>query len=275
MVEPTQIMSSLRFAYWFWGIIKNGLFFLRDEIYYKLIKRETFYFKNYCKHLTIYRNGHGILINSCEIRVLNKDKFERFKRNIDISDGKINAVFKPLKEIKMDLPCDRFNKLGFWYNINTVSDLLEGIDDVLSENKKSIDFIFKFNKGVLKSLKGRSFKLSYALSIPGMFPIINGIFDSANKPDSFAGFSSSLEVFHRVEEITYIISFEKGIEVDKSNISFYNEYKESMSNGRKIIQKDLNFTLDPDVFYNKFLVKIIKPRYQSQIVVKWNVKEES
>lgn len=275
MIEPTHIMSSLRFIHWIWRFLKNGLLFLRDDVYYKRIKKETFYFKRYCKHLTIYRDGHGILINTFSIKVLNQSRFESFQRTLDISDGKTHATLGPLAQIKKELPCSRFTELGFWHKINTVSELLEGIDDKLADNKKSMDFIFKFNKGVLQALKSKTFELSYALSIPGMFVIKDGRFDEANKPPDFPGFISSLLTLHRMEEIIYIISFEKGIEVDKSNIRFYNEIKKNLSNGRRVEQKDLKFAYQPDVFYDKYLVRILKPQFQSETIVTWNIKGET
>lgn len=70
-------------------IIKNN-FILKDT---------SHYFNNYHKHLTIYKDGTGILINSFDI-VFNKRIKEEIKRAINISDGKRAAKFPSLSDMK-------------------------------------------------------------------------------------------------------------------------------------------------------------------------------
>lgn len=62
-----------------------------------IIKNTSHYFKKYHKHVTIYKNGTGIIINSFDI-MFNKNVKEELKRAINISDGKKTAAFPSLKK---------------------------------------------------------------------------------------------------------------------------------------------------------------------------------
>ncbi|MCM1499222.1 MAG: hypothetical protein NC124_12220, partial [Clostridium sp.] len=127
------------------------------------LKKTSHYFKKYHKHLTIYDNGTGILINSFDI-VFNKEIKEELKRAINISDGKKTAIFPSLEEMmKTDIK-DRFTKYGFWvYSDDDIissckekywSDADNNQEDIrLKNDNKELRWIFRFNYSRIKENK--------------------------------------------------------------------------------------------------------------------------
>lgn len=269
-------MTMIKIAHWLYGKTKEWLKYnIIDELYYKRFKKEVFYFKNYAKHLTVYRNGHGILINSFTIRVLNKEKFEKLEREIDISDSKKQTCFPEPNRIRNVPLGSRFRKFGFWYlcDSNGCYDLIQEVEIEPFRHQKGIKFNFKIDKRVLMTLNSNYFYLTYALSIPGMFPIQNGFLDMPNLPDNFDQFNSSLEVIHRIEKLNYIVAFEKGIAVDNSTIKFSVLNKTKTCHEEYTNKKELKLNFANDIFYDKYSINIKRPKYHSQILINWDVKK--
>lgn len=75
-------------------------------------KKSTYYFKNYHKHVTIYDDGNGIIINSFDAVFNNMDS-TKIVRGINISDGKNSAEFPPLNHMKRVTLKGRFDNYGF------------------------------------------------------------------------------------------------------------------------------------------------------------------
>ena len=97
-------------------IMKNGIdvgYFIYSHHSFKN-KKITHYFENYHKHVTIYNDGTGVIINEFDM-VFNRQEKTFLKRGLDISDGKKDASFPTLIEMRKTKIQDRFSKYGFWY----------------------------------------------------------------------------------------------------------------------------------------------------------------
>ena len=136
-------------------IVKNILNIIQIIKNNFILKDTSHYFKNYHKHLTIYKDGTGILINSFEI-VFNKKIKEEIKRAINISDGKKSAKFPDLSDMKKVDIHDRFDKYGFWVSSedNIISstkekywsDINDAYEDAnLKNDDKELRWVFNFN----------------------------------------------------------------------------------------------------------------------------------
>lgn len=246
--------------------IKNKMF----------LKKNSHYFDKYHKHLTIYKNGTGIIINSFDI-VFNRHVKEDLKRAINISDGKKDAGFPTLKEMQKTKLEDRFHEYGFWMKSedNIISYAKEQYwcdtdssyeDTNLKKDNKELRWIFHFNYSRIQNK--RKYHVVYVMSIPGMFPITNGKLDlqSANDyniiENTEIGNCSSMKIRNMINEFKYTVSFENGIEVDSPP-----ECDEFTVSDKKIKQK---LELDDNILYNKYTCYIKKPSIGSRIKIKWN-----
>lgn len=253
----------------------HGIFWLKRN---GIPKDSSHYFKNYHKHLTIYKDGTGIIINSFDI-VFNKDVKEELKRAINISDGKNDAAFPPLKTMcNVDIG-DRFDKYGFWvysedriissckekYWANT-DDTIE--DKKLQNDEKELRWVFHFNYSRIKTNK--PYHVVYVLSIPGMFPISDGKldYDSINdinlKDDESYGSSSSMEIRNKIDHFKYTVSFANGVELDMSP-----ECDLLDVNNKKIKQK---LDLEYNIIYHKYTCNIKHPKLGAKIKINWRFK---
>ena len=81
---------------------------------------DDFYFENYTKHVTVYKEGHGIIINTFDIKINNKENFKEIKRKLNIEDGKTDAIFPKLSVMKQTNSYDRFNTVFGYTNHQTL-----------------------------------------------------------------------------------------------------------------------------------------------------------
>ena len=234
--------------------------------------QDDFYFENYTKHVTIYPDGNGIIMNSFDICINNVENFKEFKRKINVEDGKKDVEFPTLSKMKDTPKGRRFDEFGFWVYkpkesiINSTIERYwldsdpDEIDHSAEHNKKELRWVFEINRS--KSKKQKIHKIAYAISVPGLYPIEKGRFnrDVANEPESEGKALSSIHVEHYAKKITYIVSFENSINLKCEPECF-------TVNGKKYPITD--FIVEEGVFYNKYIFTICKPPYGTNIVIKW------
>lgn len=246
-----------------------------------VLKKTSHYFKNYHKHLTIYNDGTGILINSFDI-VFNKKIKEELKRAINISDGKKTAYFPSLTEMMSTDIKERFTQYGFWlYADDNIisnckekywSDIDDNQEDVrLKNDDKEFRWIFRFNYSRIK--ENKPYHVVYIMSIPDMFPITDGKLDldSANDINLQANeendMNSSMQVLNRINNFKYTVSFDTKVELNSPP-----ECEMYDINSKKKIQK---LDLEHNIIYNKYTCTIKNPKLGSIIRIRWNVKHMS
>lgn len=237
------------------------------------------YFKKYHKHVTIYKNGTGIIINSFDI-VFNKHTKEELKRAINISDGKKTASFPTIKKMKSETIDKRFDKYGLWvYSDDKIVSSIkekywsdsddESEDIILKKDNKELRWIICFNHSRIKLNK--IYHIVYVLSIPEMFPIIDGKIDyeSINDlnmlNDDDCGSNSSMEVLNRIDKFKYTVSFENGIMLDRNPECIMTE----LNQNRKI-HMSLNYAYN--IIYSKYTCNIRHPKIGSKIKINWKFK---
>lgn len=231
-----------------------------------------YYFENYTKHVTIYENGNGIIMNTFDIRVNNVENFREFKRKINVEDGNVDIVFPTLSKMKETSKEKRFKDFGFWVykpKDSIISSTIEKywsdndpdeVDHISEHNPKELRWVFEINRSKIDINK--THRISYAISIPGLYPLEKGKFSKvlANEPEQEGKASTSIHVEHYVKKITYIISFANGINLKREPECF-------TLNGKKIPITD--YYIEEGVFYNKYIFTIKKPSYGTNIVIKW------
>lgn len=238
-------------------------------------KEQDYYFEEYHKHLTVYRNGNGIIINSFILIVNDINAISKFKRELRIHDSKITTEFPKLKDMKRTRLSNRFSSFGFWCkcinNKNLISSVEEKYwtdDDDDSDNttrldKKALKWILKMNPSSIEI--GKPYKIVYIFSIPGMFPINNGKFseDEASIKGTNGKFKSQFAVKHKIKKFIYTVSFENGLDL----------YKNPMGT-IKVSGKEnnLHFTNDNNIIYDKYIFNIDDPECQSVINIEWKFK---
>lgn len=149
-------------------------------------KKLDYFFEEYHKHLTVYKDGTGIIINSFTLVINNIDSITEFKRKLDITDSKTSTIFPDLETMKATNLKNRFCKFGFWCKCLNNDKLISSIeekywtdkdensDNVSEEDPRILKWILRMNPSSIEI--GKPYKIVYVISIPGMFPIEDGLF---------------------------------------------------------------------------------------------------
>ena len=241
----------------------NWAFDKLHNYYFKEVKKYNFVFEQYTKHLTVYQDGHGILVNDFLVNILNSENFESFERKLYIRDACIDTAFKPLREMRQVDKRSRFTEMGFWYE---PTDLIKDVLPVVN-TKKELEWKFLFDKNKIKHEKMRKINISYSVSLPGMFPIQGGYFNPDLSPTRDYIFSSSISVRHKIKSLIYILALEKDIRVAE-----HPAFK-IFPCGEDHACKSVDFEDKSDIFYSRYVAQIKKPLVGSKIQVSWKIAD--
>lgn len=258
-----------------WKKITTLVIKITNVIKTKLFKKEAFEVLGLRKHLTICANGHLIILHDFKLKINKKNSTEKFTRMFDVSDGADKCKLPNLKTMLDADKKDRFRTYGFWYRSNPENIFEEAKEiDPSKNNYKHRHFYFRFNKNVLLNLKSNVIKLMYGYSVRYGQPLTNGYFDyslieNKNREPSII---SQFKVQYKMDSLEYIFSYIDNVQIDKDRIKvFY--YPDGIDNAHtkeeyKLEQKD-------DLYYNKFVFGMKKPKFNSmiQIVAPVKVKE--
>lgn len=267
-------------------IAKNGIdvgYFLSSRLSFRN-KKVSHYFENYHRHVTIYNDGTGVIINEFDM-VFNKKEKINLKRGLDISDGKKDACFPSLTEMKKVNIRDRFSKYGFWYysEDNIISSVKEKYwndndDDSemenfsLKNNNKVLRWIFKFNYS--RIYPNKKYKVVYVMSVPDMYPIKNGkinvesINDENLLNDLELGNSTSIRIANPIRNFYYTISFEDGILLEREPKCIL----KMIGHEEELRHPKLKYSYN--TIYKKYTCNITKPKIGSIIKINWQFKED-
>lgn len=236
-----------------------------------------YFFKDYKKHVTIYPNGNGIIINQATMVVKDKKKLKYVYRRLNIEDGKKDSVFPSLKVMSNTMKTDRFDKFGFWYysQDNIFTDAEEWYwsdtdpneeDQKIKENRKEIRWRFSIDKG--KVVENKEYHIEYAICVEGMCPIENGMFSPsvANDPNSSRRSSSSISILQEMMHFTYEVSFDDSIQLQGEPTCAVCR-----------LSKQENIPVEGDrkdnIFYKKYIFNVESPVLESIVRVSWKFKE--
>lgn len=259
-----------------WKKIIKLIIKIANFIKIKLFKKEAFEVLGLRKHVTICANGHLIVLHNFKLKINKKNSSEKFTRMFDISDGADKCKLPNLKIMLKTNKKNRFNTYGFWYRSNpeNIFEEVKEIDPV-KNNYKQRHFYFRFNKTVLSNLKNNAVKLMYGYAIRYGQPLTNGYFDyslvenKSKKPLIMSQF----KVQYKMDSLEYIFSYIDNVQIDKDLIKvFY--YPDGADNAHT--KEEHKFEQKDDLYYNKFVFIIKKPKLNSmiQIVAPVKIKED-
>ena len=239
------------------------------KIYYYLLaifKTEPYEVLNLRKHATVCHNGHIIVLHDFTLKINHKTS-EKFSRMFDVSDASNKCQLPNLKSMISTKKEKRFTNYGFWYHSNPENIFDEVKEtDPSSNNYRQRKFYFRFNKARLKTLSTNKIKLMYGYSIKHGQPIVNGYFDRTliKSQDRESSIVSGFLVRYKMDTLEYIFSFEDVVKIKEDNISVYYYPK---GEDYEHLKKELKYEKKDDLYYNKFLVKINKPKINSLIKI--------
>lgn len=212
------------------------------------------------KHVTVYKNGHGIILHDIELNIYKIN--EQFEKKLDISDGQNSCTFPSLEDMKRTNIEDRFSKFGFWCS-STPSDVIKSVEEVRERSnskKKVLKFIF--DKNAVEKLKGKPVKILYGFSIPGLYPLNNASLDM-----TLGGTNpilSEFDVRYPMNYITYVIGLEDGINVHSIEGTYYARGEENKGIPIAVHEKD-------DLFYSKYAMSVTKPKVGALISTRFTI----
>lgn len=231
---------------------------------------------NMSKEVTVYGNGHGIITFTCDFYIINPSNFINYYRKLKIEDSCDTTEFPLLSDMMKCSKKDRFKDFGFWYSCT--GDCIAGveeyywsdndynrIDHASKANKKELRWKFIMNTSQMQ--RGGVYTLTYAISIPGMFPITNYKFNCAKAALKTNEMSSSLKIEHYIRSICYTVSFEKGITFSQPPTGKLYIRSENPKNK----SKNLDSKIIPNVFYNKYRFISNKHKNTSCIKIDWTM----
>lgn len=255
-VIPAIAIGAIVF---FWSSIKPFL------AHWWLFLVDTFTRTNYRyiglrKHVTVYKNGHGIILHDIELKIYKLN--ENFEKSLDISDGQTSCIFPPLNSMKNTRIEDRFTQFGFWCTSNPPG-VISSVDEVASRsnNKKKV-IKFTFDPDKVKKLKNKPVKILYGFSIPKLHPIENGRYNA-----SLGGQNpiiSEFDVKYPMNYFTYVIGLEDGVNITSREGKYFPRGEGNVGTDIAIQEKD-------DLFYNKYSMMIKNPKVGSLISARFGL----
>lgn len=241
-----------------------------------------YYFEDYTKHVTIYKNGNGIIIISSTLVVTDISNFnKKIYRKLNIEDGKSTSKFPTLKTMMKTSKSERFNKFGFWYysEDNIVEDVREFYwsdtdkskeDKLIKRKDKELRWYFRINGS--KLTEGKKYQITYVISVEGLYPIEEGTFNQeiSNDPNSEEGSSSGMEIAQDIKNFKYVVSFKEGIKLKSTPAG-------EVCKQRYTDEKNITIKGDHEynVLFNKYTFPVDKPLLGSKIKVYWQFEDQA
>lgn len=250
------------FLTYLWYKIKpyviNKITILQDS-YYKINYRII----GFRKHVTAYKNGHGIILQDIELRLYKPE--HPFRREINVSEVPEGFKFEKFKDLEKKSIENRFTEQGFWYESNPKG-IVEDVRWIKAESTDTkLVFDFIFDQSIASNYINKPIKIMYGYSIPKIYPIENGIYDNSYGAENpfFTGFM----VNYKMDYYKGIIGFEKGIKfANKIGIDYYENGRDNGYINKEMKKKD-------DIFYDKYEVEIKKPKLGSAILIEVTLAE--
>lgn len=235
---------------------------------------DDYYYEEYNKKIFIKKNGDGLIVSSCILKVIDPLKVDSLIRILDISDAKNSSCFESFDKMRNTKIDNVFSEYGFWYNSENdiITDVEEYYEDEYLSQKNNKKFIsIKFIIDTNNLVKNRTYKFAYAFSIPGMYPIIDGRFDVQESTRAeYTDFRSYISTEHIGHHLRFSAYFENGIEF-KEKPSGNSKLSSSIKTKRKA-EKKHNCVFKDNIFYKKYHFEIENPQNYTDIYMKWNIK---
>lgn len=253
-------------------LIKNSLD-IKERLNenYKILN-ESFYYKDYTKHLKIFENGNGIFLYSFTINILNAKECDKIYRYADVSDDTKIFEFDKLENLMKTNIKDRCSKAGFWFESDNdfISQVVEFPWDENVKTRKEANLSLQelkwyFQIDTAKIENKRDYKFNYVISIPDMFPITDGKYDKSKETSPDYSFISLFTLDTKVNNCTYILSFEKEIKLTKPPSCSY--YTKGHPN-KKLLKPEI----ENNRIYQRYVVKCKNLKCYNNIEYEWDIR---
>lgn len=236
---------------------------------------------NFTKDVAIYRNGHGIITCSLDILVINPANISKISRSLNVEDACSTTQFPKLDEMKSCKCKDRFTNYGFWYKSTSdfISDVVEFYWDDNDENKENPiskknpqEIRYQFLVDQSKISKNGVYNLTYAFSIPGLYPITEYKYDSTKNCVITDYMRTCFAVMHHIKHLEYTVSFDDG---SPASVAFKKHPSGEIShpannNHNKIVP--LSPVMVNNIFYTKYKFVVDYPKFHSTIGIRWQLR---
>ncbi|WP_373033767.1 hypothetical protein [Sulfurovum sp.] len=222
----------------------------RDKYWYNL----SYKIIGFRKHVTVFKNGHGIILHDIELNIYKVN--EMFTKRLDISDAPTMTLLPDLEEMKKTEVERRFDSFGFWFS-STPKNVLKNVIEVperSNHKKKAVKFIF--DKTEADKLKGAPVKILYGFSIPKLYPVKDGKFEEGT--GGVNPIQSNFEVQYPMSYYDYVIGLEDGVKVSSIKSIYHENGTDNAGKEEDMIEKD-------DLFYTKFVLSLKRPKVGSTI----------
>lgn len=241
--------------------------------YKKEEKCDDYYYEEYNKKIFVRKNGDGVVVSSCVLKVVDPNEVRSLIRTLDISDAKKSSHFDTLEKMQQTSLDDVFSSFGFWYTsendiVTDVEEFYEGAD---SHRKNDDRFIsIKLIIDTAKIEAGKTYRITHAFSVPGLFPIADGRFDVLEQNrDDYPDFGSHIVTEHISHHLSFAAYFEEGIVFKDRPKGHYKSTRASKKNKRDITTA---CQFKDNIFYQKYSFHLENPQDYTDISIKWNLK---
>ena len=238
---------------------------------------DDYYYEEYNKKIFVKTNGNGLIVSSCNLKVIDPLKTDGLIRTIDIHDAKLTSCFEPFEKMRATSMEKIFSEYGFWYKsdndiITDVEEFYEKSDLHKKDDPKFISI--RFIVDTTKLEKNRIYKIVYAFSVPGLYPIKDGRFDDSSQDrKSYEDFRSYVSTGHIGHHLRFAAYFESGIEF-KEKPSGNLKLSSSVKKNKKNSIKEYNCIFKDNIFYKKYHFEVDNPQDYTEIYLKWNIKNK-
>lgn len=253
----SEVLSGIK-------ILEKACFFISNLKYAKY----NYYYDFYNRKTYVNSNGDGIIFISCDLVVVNPLKTKEIIINLDISDAKENAKFPDFDCMQEDglKPFEDFCFKCYSDN-GIISRAVESYDSLPTaerktkkSSKKHICIALKIDTSKVK--KNKKYKIRYMFSIPGMFPITNGVWD--NKDDNTCECSSYMECNEHFKRVKYSLYLADDIQVNEDVTAKVQTTKSHDELPQEINKKEY-------MFYNKYITEVKKAQNKKYFVLSWHL----
>lgn len=242
---------------------------------------DDYYYQEYNKKVFVRKNGDCVIVSSFKLTVIDPLKTSSLTRTLDIHDAKTWAKFDDFEEMKNRDIDEIFTKYGFWYisDNSIVTDVEEYYAE--SDKSKATDDKFisiKMSIDTTKLEPGHTYNLSYAFSIPGLYPLLDGRFDTADQShDLYGNFKSYISTNHIGHHLRYALYLENGIDIKVKpqghviRSKILPQKKKKKKKGKNNANS-YNCEFKDNIFYTKYWFEVENPQEYESIYMSWDIK---
>lgn len=231
---------------------------------------DPYYFEEYNKKVFVKSDGNGVIVGSLKLYVNDPANLDKIVRTFDISDSKETTEFPCFNSLIETGEADPFNEFGLWYH--SEGDIVTDIEEYYDEedrdkvdDKKFLSFKLILNKAGLE--KDKTYRITYALSIPGMYPINMGRFEGTDiEHKKYGTFKTSVSTYQTHEKLTY------SVYTDNAMVFTQKPHAYCKGNSTKGKAKPNACQYRNNMFYEKFNFTLENPQEYDIIYMEWDLK---